>query len=208
MLLDNAIEAEIPIQSVFQGFTSINLPHQILDNLGRESAVSLLDFRQGEDEGNGVKTGRKMTHAKSARARQHSRKGMTLIEVLIALAIAGLGVGAIISGYMFTVTSAERNALSLAANARAMQRVEEIRAAQWDTSLSIDQLSITNFSDELVTLDTSGTSGVVTYATNHVLISDISTFPPLRRIRVDCTWKFYDGRVMTNTIETCRAPDR
>jgi prepilin-type N-terminal cleavage/methylation domain-containing protein len=154
--------------------------------------------------------GRYMTQVKSKRARARPWSGMTLIEVLIALAIAGLGVGAIVSGYIFTVTSSERNALSLAANAKAMERIEEVRAAQWDTTVypPYDQLSSTNFPDELVILDLSGTSSAVTYATNHVTISDISGPTPLRRIRVDCTWKFYNGSLMTNTIETCRAPDQ
>ena len=138
-----------------------------------------------------------------------TQMGMTLIEVLIALAIAGLGIGAVISGYFFTVTTAERSALSLAANAKALERVEQVRAAQWDTSLfpPLDELTSTNFPDELVILDSSGTSDALTYGTNHVVISDISASPPLRRIRVDCTWKLYNGKVMTNTIETCRAPD-
>jgi prepilin-type N-terminal cleavage/methylation domain-containing protein len=140
----------------------------------------------------------------------HPRSGMTLIEVVIALAIAGLGTVAIISGYLFAVTSTEKSALSLAANSRAIERIEKIRAAQWDTSLfpPADELTSTNFPDELVILDVSGTSGAVTYATNRVVISDISTTPPLRRIRVDCTWRFYNGKVFTNTIETCRAADQ
>jgi type II secretory pathway pseudopilin PulG len=139
-----------------------------------------------------------------------TRMGMTLVEVAIALGIAGLGIVAIISGYLFTVVSAEKSALSLAANARAMERIEEIRAAQWDTSLfpPVDELTSTNFPDELVILDVAGTSGAVTYATNRVVISEISSTPPLRRIRVDCTWRFYKGNVFTNTIETCRAADQ
>ena len=139
-----------------------------------------------------------------------AQRGMTLIEVVIALAIAALGTVAIITGYLFTVTSAEKSALSLAANSRAMERIEEVRAAQWDTSLfpAADELSATNFPDEVVILDASGASAAVTYGTNHVIISDISSSPPLRRIRVDCTWRFYKGNVFTNTIETCRAPDK
>ena len=147
--------------------------------------------------------------SEAAQARR-TRMGMTLIEVVIALGIAGLGTAAILSGYLFTVASAEKSALSLAANSRAMERIEEMRAAQWDTSLfpPVDELSSTNFPDELVILDVSGTSGAVTYATNHAVISDISSSPPLRRIRVDCTWRFYKGNVFTNTIETCRSPDQ
>jgi type II secretory pathway pseudopilin PulG len=139
-----------------------------------------------------------------------TRTGMTLVEVVIALGIAALGTVAIISGYLFTVSSAESSALSLAANSRAMQRLEEVRAAQWDTSVfpAIDELTSTNFPDEVVILDVSGSSSAATYATNRVVISDISSSPPLRRIRVDCTWRFYKGNVLTNTIETCRAADQ
>jgi prepilin-type N-terminal cleavage/methylation domain-containing protein len=43
---------------------------------------------------------------------------MTLVEVLIALVISGLAVGRIISGCTYCTTSAEKGALSLAANAR------------------------------------------------------------------------------------------
>ena len=46
------------------------------------------------------------------------RAGMTLVEVLIALVLSGLAVGGIISGYTYCTTSAEKGALSLAANAR------------------------------------------------------------------------------------------
>jgi len=150
-----------------------------------------------------------MKQVNCERARRRSLTGMTLVEVLIALAIAGLGIGAIVGGDMFCGASAGRNSLFLAANSKAMERIEEVRAAQWDTSLfpAVDELSVTNFPDELVILDRSATSSRVTYATNHVVISDISTSPPLRRIRVDCTWRLYNGTLMTNTIETCRAPD-
>src|ERR1700754_5111388 len=121
----------------------------------------------------------KQVSQKSGWPRRPSQIGMTLIEVLIALALAGLGIGAIVSGYIFTVSSAEKNSLCLAANAKALERIEEVRAAQWDTSVYpwIDQLAATNFPDELITLDLSGSGNAVTYATNHVTISDISTTP-------------------------------
>lgn len=135
--------------------------------------------------------------------------GMTLAEVVIALAITGLVVGGIITGYTFCTTSAEQVALALAANARALERIEEIRSAKWDTASwpVVDQLFATNFPSKVVTLDLSGSGGATTQATIQAAISQISTNPPLKRIHVDCIWTF-KGQPVTNTIETCRAPDQ
>jgi type II secretory pathway pseudopilin PulG len=134
---------------------------------------------------------------------------MTLAEVVVAISISGLAVAGIVSGYIFAVRSAEKSALSLAANARAMERLEATRGAKWDTSSYpvVDQLVITNFPAQVVLLDRSGSGVGSTYGTNVIQISQISTNPPLRRIRVDCLWRFNATQLLTNTIETCRAPD-
>jgi prepilin-type N-terminal cleavage/methylation domain-containing protein len=140
-------------------------------------------------------------------ARAHA--GMTLIEVVVAILISGLAVAGIVSGYVFSVRSAEKSALSLAANARAMERLEATRGAQWNTSSwpAVDQLVSTNFPAQVVLLDLSGSGMGSTYGTNVIQISQISTNPPLRRIRVDCTWRYNGTQLLTNSIETCRAPD-
>lgn len=138
------------------------------------------------------------------------RVGMTLVEVLIALAIAGLAMGAIVSGYLTACAAAERSALSQSATAAATRRLEQSRAARWVISTwpNVDELVATNFPDTIVTLDLSGTGSASTYGTNHTLISMISTNPPLRRVRVECVWAFKGNRVNTNAVETCRAPDQ
>ena len=135
---------------------------------------------------------------------------MTLVEVVLSLGIAALAVAGIISGYIFSTASAQKWALELAANAKAMERIEETRSAKWDTSSwpPVDQLVATNFPDQVVTLDQSGSVTAMVYATNILQISQISTDPPLKRIRVDCIWSFRGAEVHTNTIETCRAPDQ
>ena len=139
-----------------------------------------------------------------------AKGGMTLVEVVVALGLSGLTVAAIVSGYVFSTTLAEKSALSLAASARAMERIEETRSATWDTSSwpQVDQLVATNFPDKTVTLDLSGTGTGITYATNFTQISQISTDPPLKRIRVDCVWLFNGSLMVTNTIETCRSPNQ
>jgi len=144
------------------------------------------------------------------RLSQRAQAGMTLFEVLVALAISGLAVAAIVNGYTYSVASAERSALSQAASARASERLEQIRASTWQVSTTppVDQLAATNFPAEVVSLDLAGTGNNLTYATNFTWITQLSTNPPLRSIRVDCVWTFDGTRLLTNTIETCRAPDQ
>jgi prepilin-type N-terminal cleavage/methylation domain-containing protein len=139
---------------------------------------------------------------------QRTEQGMTLIEVLVALLISGLAIAGIVTGYVFANTSSEKFGLSLSANAQASEWMEQMRSARWDISSwpAIDQLTATNFSNEVVTLESYGTQA--NYGTNFATISTISTNPPLRRIRVDCVWSFQGSQLLTNTIETCRAPDQ
>jgi hypothetical protein len=134
---------------------------------------------------------------------------MTLAEVLVAMAITGLVVGGIVSGYGFCTVSTRKAALTLAANARAMERIEETHGAKWDTARwpVVDELVATNFPAKNIILDPSKSLNMTNSATLYTVISQISTNPPLKRIRVDCVWTF-NGDRLTNTIETARAPDQ
>ena len=78
---------------------------------------------------------------------------MTLVEVVVALAITGLTVGGLITGYIFCMTSSEKDALAMAANTRAMERIEETRSAIWAPTRAqpVDELVATNFPDKTVT---------------------------------------------------------
>jgi type II secretory pathway pseudopilin PulG len=135
---------------------------------------------------------------------------MTLVEVVIALAITGLTVGGIVAGYIYCTTSTVKAELVQAASARAMERIEQARSAQWDTagSTNVDQLVATNFTNVVVSLDTPGSAPGGTLATVVTTISQISATPPLKDIRVDCIWQFRGAEWITNTIETIRAPDQ
>ena len=135
---------------------------------------------------------------------------MTLVEVVVAMAITGLAVGGIVNGYHYATNSAQKAAISLAASARAMERIEETRSATWapDRSPAVDQLVTANFPSKVVTLDLSGSGTVVIPATLRTEIAQVSVNPPLKRIRVDSIWQFRGGEWVTNTIETCRAPEQ
>lgn len=137
---------------------------------------------------------------------------MTLAEVVVALAIVSLTVLGVVGGYTFSTVSAEKASLSLAANTRALERLEDTHGAIWNVSSwpVVDQLVATNFPNETVILDLSGQGPGVTYGTNYTTITQVSPAPPLRRVRVDCVWQFRSGTfsgVFTNTVETLRAPD-
>lgn len=141
---------------------------------------------------------------------RRAEAGMTLVEVAMAMGVAGLAIMGIINGYMFCTQSARESALSLAASARAVERLEQTRAASWQTSSypQVCQLVASNFPPETVTLDLPSANGAITYATNYITISQISTNPPLMQVRVDCVWSFPGtAKLQTNTIQTCRAPD-
>ena len=135
---------------------------------------------------------------------------MTLVEVAVALAITGLMVAGIVTGYIFCTTSTVKDSLYMAGNARAMERLEETRSAIWAPYRGDpeDDLVATNFPDKVVTLDLSGSGSDTTSATLKTEITQISLSPPVRRIRVDCIWQFRGVELITNTIETIRAPDQ
>jgi prepilin-type N-terminal cleavage/methylation domain-containing protein len=135
--------------------------------------------------------------------------GMTLTEVVVAMAITGLAIAGIIAGYNFCTHAAQKAALTLAAHARALERLEETRSAKWDTSSYpvVDQLVATNFPSKTVVLDCSGAGVATVTATLRTTIATLSINPPLKQIRVDCAWTFRDTPVVS-TIETVRAPDQ
>lgn len=133
-----------------------------------------------------------------------------MAEVLVSLAIMGMVAGGILAGYVQSARFTDWQAHSLAAHALALQRIEQCRAAKWDTRSSppVDQLIPANFPvvTEQLNLPEAGTNA--TWATLYTTISNISSSPPLRMIQADCVWQFTDGRSFTNTVVTYRAPDQ
>ena len=134
---------------------------------------------------------------------------MTLVEVVVALAITGLTVVGIVKGYIYTTETSVKVGLFMAANARVQERLEATHSAIWDTaSVPVrDQLVSSNFPPVVFTLNKSSGGAEVVSATLTTDITQISVAPPLKRIRVDCVWRFKGLELVTNSIETCRAPD-
>lgn len=134
--------------------------------------------------------------------------GFTMVEMITALAIAGITVAGIASGFMQVFMQGQSSAYSLAAHSQAMRGLEQARAAKWDPS-GIDQLGAsTNWPARIEILDLPMQGNNITYATSRVFVTTISTKPPLRQIKVQTTWNFMNRRTFTNSIVTYRAPDQ
>ena len=136
--------------------------------------------------------------------------GFTLIEIVIALAIAGIAITGIVSGYMFSSSEMEKSACATAAECMARQRLEQARSAKWDTLANppVDELAATNFPVQVSALDIPVKGNNPLYATNITTITTASDDPPLRLIRVDCVWSLFPRGPFTNTITAYRAPDQ
>ena len=155
----------------------------------------------------------RLLHKKTVRVRSRVRAAMTLVEVVVALAITGLTVVGIVKGYIYTTETSVKVGLFMAANARVQERLEATHSAIWDTaSVPVrDQLVSSNFPPVVFTLNKSSGGAEVVSATLTTEITQITPTPPMtapmKRIRVDCIWRFKGLELVTNSIETCRAPD-
>jgi type II secretory pathway pseudopilin PulG len=137
-------------------------------------------------------------------------RAFTLTEVVFSLAIIGLTAGGIINGYVQAARLTDWQAHSLAAQSLANQRVEQCRAAKWDTRSfpPVDQLIASNFPTISKQMDLPTVSTNASFATIYTTITTVSVSPPLRMMQADCVWRFPGRGWFTNTVVTYRAPDQ
>jgi hypothetical protein len=112
-----------------------------------------------------------------------------------------------IYGYVQTNYRAEWSSMSLAAQASAVQAIEQARAAPFDVHVTYnDLLGPTNYARTNTMLIPTTSASVM--VTNYVWISNVLTNPPLRQYRADCWWQSpRTGTWFSNTVITWRAPD-
>lgn len=140
-----------------------------------------------------------------------ARRAFTLVEVVVSIMIVGIMLGGLVSLYTQSAVRADWSAYSLAGQMMALRGLEQTRAARWDPQAAspVDELVATNFPTVVDVLDLGPSGAGVGYATNVTTIQTLSTTPPLKAIRVECTWYFpWRKAVFTNTIFTYRAPDQ
>lgn len=144
------------------------------------------------------------------RCKQRRKDAFSLTELVVSLAVTGVMLGGVVNGFLQSATQAEWSGYSLAAQAQAIRGMEQSRAAKWDPNAypPVDQVVSTNFPMAVEVLDIPRVSGNISYATNFVTVTTISDDPPLKMIQVECTWRFMNRGVFTNTVITYRAPDQ
>jgi type II secretory pathway pseudopilin PulG len=143
---------------------------------------------------------------------ERGHRSFTLVEVVLSIAIVAFGCWGIVYGYMMAAKQADLSGCSLAAQALAVQRLEQARSARWDrlAATPIDELVSANFPDIVTNLDLPVISTVPrTMATMMTTITLITNDPPLKFVQVTCTWtNLMTRRIYTNIISTYRAPDQ
>jgi Tfp pilus assembly protein PilV len=137
-------------------------------------------------------------------------RGITLSEVVLSIAVSALSVAAVVASSVLSARSADWISHSTAADAAANARMEQTRAAKWDTAATplIDELSAANFPVEVVPLYVPVVGGAMLYGTNSVTITTVSDAPPLKLVQVDCVWSLSDRGPFTNSVVMYRSPDQ
>lgn len=150
----------------------------------------------------------------STKSRRPALAAFTLVEVMMASVIGLLTIGGIVYGFISSSQRAEWSAYYLAAQNLAIQRLEQTRAAKWDPLAfpEVDELVSANFPEQVHILDVPLITGQTTYATNNTFITQTSTNPAIKLIRVEVAWKFGAGnqgnKIYTNVVATFRAADQ
>jgi hypothetical protein len=143
-------------------------------------------------------------------AGKHNARGYTLAEAIISAGIAGVSIGGIVWGYLLVGQRTDWSTCSAAAHLMVVKGLEQTRAAKWDPLgyPPVNELDQTNFPITIAELDIPAVGIEKVWATNTTLIKDIQPDPPLKMIRVDCTWSLVGRGPFTNTVMTYRAPDQ
>ena len=171
---------------------------------------------------------------KHIRGRQ-TAGGFTLAEAVMSVFVATLVFGGIVTGYIQAAQRAQWSGYSLAAQAMAIQQLEQARATKWDTSgnpqdpsscpnqlIQFNTLTSwsknattgewTGYTNMMLNLPVSGTN--IVSATNFVTVRFITiptTTIQVGMVQVDTVWPFsWSGttKLFTNTIANYYAPDR
>ena len=136
--------------------------------------------------------------------------GITLSEVVISIAVSAMSVAAVVSSYVLSARSADFISHTSAADLAAQARMEQTRAAKWDTAATpvVDEVMSTNFPVQVVPLYAPVVGGTMLYGTNYTSIAVVSQDPPLKYIQVDCVWSYPHRGPFTNTVVAYRSPDQ
>ncbi len=128
----------------------------------------------------------------------------------MSMAIVGITIGGIMTGHVTSAKIGDFSSASAAAQQMAAEKIEQVRAAKWDTMAYpvVDELVSTNFTSVVTDLDMPGAKGTSVSATMTTKISTVSVDPPLRMVTVECVWSLPSRGPFTNSVTTMRSPDQ
>jgi hypothetical protein len=134
--------------------------------------------------------------------------GFSLEEVVTAMSLSALCFVGTVKGYNLAAARAEWSACNLAAQSLAFQRMEQVKAAKWDTMAypAVDELTSSNFPTVVDTMDMPLSSTNAVSGTVYTTISSVSS--KLRAVQVDCVWTNRSRVVYTNSIVSYRSPSQ
>ncbi len=167
----------------------------------------------------------RLKDSRTPRSGRSNTRAFTLPEVVIAVAIVSMVLGGMTVAYTQATRRAQWSGYQLAAQALAMQSLDQARAAVWDQTLQKNEITnlnlsawsysagvLTGYSWTNLDIPISGTN--VVRATNYVTASMINitgnTNVQVQLIKVQTVWPFLWGnvnRLYTNTIAVYCAPD-
>jgi hypothetical protein len=170
---------------------------------------------------------------RDAMARREAGFVCSFWELLVAVAIVALVFGTIINGYLISAKKSQWSGYSLAAQAMAVQSVEQARSAVWDIAMQTTEITnmnliakaitvsganwtMTGYTTNIMDIPWKGTNYVV--ATNFITVQTVfengitNPWVQLQVVRVDTVWPFdgwgnFTRRVYTNSVCTLIAPD-
>ena len=159
--------------------------------------------------------------------RRLEARGFTLLEVVMSSAIVALVFAGIIEAYEQSGQRLEWTGYSLAAEALAIQTIEQARATLWDTAqnppvneltnlnlmgVSYNSGTLTGYSTNILDIPYESTNYVI--ATNYVTIQMLNvngnTNVQEQVVQVQTVWPFYiraSNLYFTNTVSTIISPD-
>jgi hypothetical protein len=138
-------------------------------------------------------------------------RAFTLAEVVMATAITAVVFGGIVTCHIQSSRRAEWSGYSLAAQALALQQLEQARSAKWDTltTPAVDEITnIAPVTSAILDLPISGTNAV--WATNYATVSTVTIsatpYVAVHMVEVKTVWPFR-RKLFTNSLADYFAPD-
>lgn len=132
--------------------------------------------------------------------------GIVLAEAVVGIGVFAMIVGTVLTGYVTTTRRLAWASNAAAAQAMAVGSLEQAFGAKWKWNSSIDEMTNACASPliNMFVRTQTNTFMVNGLATNAIIILTVQTNDPkLRMVTVNCAWSF-QGKNYTNTVAALR----